>query len=144
MSGEISTPTEEEKLLVWEEVTKKLAELKLKQMECTFYIPEDGRDPNPIWEEVSRSVWPSTQENQTDREALADVLMWACQDDVVLNACPNAGIVMSRMAQRLMGDSWMKRWLIDNYSPLRRRVNFHRREYGGFKRMFKKLFSSLR
>jgi hypothetical protein len=110
----------------------------------TSYIPDDGRDPNPMWEELAKSVWPATREKQTNREALADVLMWACQDDTVLGAAPNAGIVMSRMAQRLMGNEWMERWHKDNHHQLRRRISVHKHQYGGFKKVFKAFFSSFK
>lgn len=109
----------------------------------TSYIPEDGRDPNPMWDMVARSVWPATKEKQTDREALADVFMWAIYDDTVLGAVPSAGIAMARMAQRMMGNAWMDRWLWENQHPLKRRITINKREFGGMKRMFKNFFSSL-
>jgi len=109
----------------------------------TSYIPEDGRDPNPMWDDVARSLWPATKEKQTDREALAEVLMWASYDDTVLGAAPTAGIAMSRMAQRLMGNEWMHRWVRENQHPLRRRISINKREFGGMKKMFKNFFSSL-
>lgn len=107
----------------------------------TSYIPEDGRDPNPAWDEIAKAVWPATREGQKSREALADVLMWACNDDVVLGASPNAGIVMARMVQNLMGNEWMDRWLRDNSGPLRRKITLHRREFGGCKKFVKSFFS---
>jgi len=104
-------------------------------------IPEDGNDPNKCWDEVARSLWPATREKQTDREALANELMWACQDDTVLGAAPTAGIIMSRMAQRLMGNEWMKMWLFNNDTRLRHRTAFNKREFGGVTKMFKKFFT---
>ena len=112
-----------------------------EQKPIMSYIPEDGRDPNPVWDEIARSVWPATKEKQTNREALADVFMWAIYDDTVLGACPNAGIAMSRMAQRLMGNEWMNNWLRDNQNPLRRRISINKRDFGGMKKMFKNFFS---
>ena len=102
---------------------------------------EDGRDPSNCWDEIARSLWPATHDQLTDREALANELMWACQDDTVLGAAPTAGIIMSRMAQRMMGNNWMARWLRDNHTVLRHRTAFNRREYGGVSKMFKKFFS---
>jgi hypothetical protein len=119
------------------EVLKKVKEVK----PIMAYIPEDGRDPNPMWDEVARSLWPATKEKQKDREALAEVLMWAAYDDTVLGAAPCAGIVMSRMAQRLMGNEWMERWQWDNYHPLRRKISFNKREFGGLRKVFKNMFS---
>jgi hypothetical protein len=121
------------------EALKRAKELK----PITSYIPEDGRDPNPMWDDVARSLWPAAKENQTDREALAEVLMWASYDDTVLGAAPTAGIMMSRMAQRLMGNEWMKRWAWENQHPLRRRISINKREFGGMKKTFKNFFSSL-
>jgi len=112
-----------------------------EQKPITSYLPEnDGRDPNPMWEDVARSVWPATRENQTSREALADVLMWAVYDETILSASPNAGIAMSRMIQRLVGSKWTRDWLRDNRGALQRRIKLNRQEYGGFKRMFKNFF----
>lgn len=114
-----------------------------EQKPITSYIPEDGRNPDPAWDVVARVLWPPSRENQTSRESLADVLMWAIYDDVVLGAAPNASIAMARMVQNLMGNAWMERWVKDNQAPLRRRIGIHRREYGGVKKMFKDFFSSL-
>jgi len=112
-----------------------------EQKPITSYLPEsDGKDPNPMWEDVARSVWPATRENQTSREALADVLMWAVYDETILSASPNAGIAMSRMIQRLVGSKWTRDWLRDNRGALQRRIKLNRQEYGGFKRMFKNFF----
>lgn len=116
---------------------------KKDQKPITSYIPEDGRDPNPLWDELARSIWPATRERQSHRESLADVLMWAIHDDTVLGAAPLAGIAMSRLAQRLMGDHWMKCWLRDNYRPLRRRLAVNKRNYGGARAMLKGFFSSV-
>jgi hypothetical protein len=121
------------------EVLKKAKELK----PITSYIPDDGRDPNPMWDAVARALWPATKEGQTDREALAEVLMWASYDDTVLGAAPTAGIAMARMVQLLMGNEWMKRWVWENQHPLRRRISINKREFGGMKKMFKNFFSSL-
>jgi len=106
------------------------------------YIPDDGRDPNPAWDVVARSVWPATKYGQKDREALAEVLMWACNDDVVLGATPSAGIVMARMVQSLMGNAWMDRWVRDNYGPMGQRIRNNQRMYGGLRKAFKNFFSS--
>ena len=114
---------------------------KKDQKPITSYIPEDGKDPNPAWDEIARSIWPATRERQTHREALAHVIMWAIHDDTILGAAPCAGIAMSRMAQRLMGDAWMKRWLRDNLNPLRKRVAINRKNYGGVKKMLKSILS---
>ena len=108
----------------------------------TAFIPEDGRDPNPAWDAVARSVWPATRENQTDRESLANALMYACYDDTVLSAAQDAGIIMARMVQSMMGRAWVDRWLKDNYFNLSRRIDRNRREYGGTaKKLLKNLFS---
>lgn len=111
------------------------------QKPITSFLPEkDGKDPNPIWEDIARSIWPATREGQTNREALADILMWAVYDETILSASPNAGIAMSRMIQRLVGDDWVYAWLRDNRGALRRRIQINKREYGGFKHMFKHFF----
>lgn len=115
--------------------------LKSEQKPIQVQLHEDGREPQMCWDEIARSLWPATKEKQTDREALANELMWACQDDTVLGAAPTAGIIMSRLTQRLMGNEWMHRWLIDNQSQLRHRTAFNRREYGGVSKMFKRFFS---
>jgi hypothetical protein len=108
----------------------------------TAYIPEDGRDPDPSWDTVARAVWPATKENQTNREALANSLMYACYDDTVLSAARDAGIIMVRMVQLMMGRTWMDRWLRDNQPGLSRRVSHNRREYGGlFRKITRNLFS---
>ena len=109
----------------------------------TAYIPEDGRDPNPAWDEVARVIWPATRENQTAREALADVLMLAVNDETVLGASPNMGVVLARMCQNLMGNEWMEMWLLLNQNRLRQRISINRRRYGGTKKFFKNFFSSL-
>jgi hypothetical protein len=105
------------------------------------YIPEDGRDPNPAWDEVARIMWPPTRENQSARESLAEQLMWAIHDDTILSASPNVGIALARMCQNLVGNAWMERWLVYNSSPLRDRIRFNRRTFGGFNKLFKGLFS---
>lgn len=108
------------------------------QKPISSYLPEeDGRDPHPMWEEVARSIWPATKENQTSREALAEILMFAVLDNTVLYASPNAGIAMSRMIQRLVGDNWVENWLLRNHKQLRRKIEINKREYGGFTQMFK-------
>jgi len=107
------------------------------------YIPEDGRDPNPCWDEVARIAWPSSLENQTSRESLANQLMYAVYDDVISGACPEAAIIMSRMAQNLMGNQWMEDWLCKNEGVLRKRIRLHKRTYGSefkLKLWFKNLF----
>lgn len=114
-----------------------------EQKPIVSYIPEDGRDPNPAWDEIARVLWPASRENQTARESLADILMFAIYDDTVLGAVPNAGIAMARMVQNLMGNAWMDRWLRDNQNPLRRRISINKRQFGGVKKVFKNFFSSL-
>jgi len=113
-----------------------------EQKPIVSYIPEDGQDPDPAWDVVAKRLWPATRENQTSRESLADVLMWACNDDTVLGASPNAGIVMARMVQNLMGNAWMDHWVRDNYGPLQRKISINKQYYGGFKKIFKNFFSS--
>ena len=79
------------------------------------YLLEEGRDPNPIWDTVCRSIWPATREKQTHREAMSDRLMNAlyCKtDDEVLDR--DAAIIMARLAQLLMGKPWMERWVWDH------------------------------
>lgn len=107
----------------------------------TSYITEDGRDPNPAWDEVARVMWPPTREKQTARESLAEELMWAIYDDTVVGAAPNAGIAMARMCQNLMGNAWMENWLRFNVDPLRNRIKRNRQNYGGVKKLFKNMFS---
>jgi hypothetical protein len=108
----------------------------------TSYITEDGRDPNPAWDEIARVMWPPTREKQTARESLAEELMWAIYDDTVIGAAPNAGIAMARMCQNLMGNAWMENWLRFNIDPLRSRIKRNRQHYGGVKKLFKNVFSS--
>lgn len=122
--------------------TEKLKKAR-EQKPITSYIPEDGRDPNPAWDDVARSVWPATRENQTHREAMASALMWAIYDDTVTGAAPNAAIILARMCQRLMGNEWMEMWLLLNQNPLRQRVSINRRNFGGAKKFFRNLFSSI-
>lgn len=92
---------------------------------------------------MARSVWPATKEKQTSREALAEVLMWAINDDTILGAAPYAGIVMARMAQRLMGNEWMINWLKFNKTELKKRIVINKTNFGksSITKMFKKLFS---
>jgi len=108
------------------------------------YIPEDGRDPNPQWDDVARALWPSTLESQNHREALATQLMWGSYDDVVAGAAPEAAIIMARMVLLLCGKSWMDNWILYNEGTLRRRIKLHKKNFGSefkihtwFKKMFK-------
>jgi len=119
--------------------TEVLKQLKEKKPITTF-IPDDGRDPNPMWDEVARSLWPSTKENQTNRESLAETLMWAVCDDTILASSPEAGIVMARLVQQLMGNTWMKRWEWDNFHPLQRKTQFNKHHFGGAKKVFRNMF----
>ncbi len=119
--------------------TASLKEASEKKPIKTIF-PEDGRESSAAWDEIARAVWPATREKQTDREALANELMWACHDDTILGAAPTAGIIMSRMAQRLMGNVWMERWMRDNQQILRVRIAIHKRNYGGLSNMWKKIF----
>ncbi len=97
------------------------------------YIPEDGRSPNPIWDDLARAVWPSTLENKTDREALAHQLMWAIYDESATHA-PNVEVILARMTQNLMGNTWMKTWQKENcYLQLRKNSYIT-----GFKKIFSK------
>jgi hypothetical protein len=121
--------------------TKKLKEAGEKKP-IMSYIPENGCDPNPAWDDVARSVWPSTKEHQTHREAMASALMWSIYDDTVGGAAPNAAIILARMCQRLMGDEWMEMWLLINRNPLTRRISDNKRKFGGAKKFFKNLISS--
>lgn len=119
--------------------------ITMEQKGITSYIPEDGRDPNPCWDTVSRALWPSTIDNITNRESLAHQLMYGAYDEVVSGACPEAAVIMSRMAQNLMGNTWMQTWLFNNDGVLRRRIKIHKHQYGtgsNFKMQvwFKKLF----
>lgn len=120
-------------------ITEELKKAK-EQKPITSYIPDDGRDPNPAWDEVARALWPATREQQTARESLADILMYAINDDTVLGASPNAGIAMARMCQNLMGNAWMDSWLILNQNTLRSRIRTNKNNYGGVKKMFKNFF----
>jgi hypothetical protein len=106
------------------------------------YIPEDGKDPDPSWDVIARSLWPSTVDEKTSREALAHELMFATYDPTLRDVAPTVVIVMSRMCQRLMGDVWMDRWLWDNQFILKRRIDYNRRQFGvGFiSKFFRKWF----
>jgi len=93
--------------------------LKKKMIEkpVTSYILDDGRDPNPAWDVVARSIWPASVENKTDREALADRLMYSIHKEDGLEY--ETLIIMSRMAQNLMGNEWMQNWLKNHYFEMR-------------------------
>ena len=119
-------------------------ELKQASMEkpVVSHIPEGGRDPDPSWDHIARSIWPTTLEDKTSREALANELMFATNDPTLNEAAPMAVIIMARMCQRMMGDDWMKRWLWDNQFKLKRRVAYNRKNYGVgfFGRLWRKWF----
>jgi hypothetical protein len=106
------------------------------------HIPEDGRDPDPSWDHMSRSIWPSTLEDRSSREALANELMYATNDPTLREAAPVAVIIMARMCQRMMGDMWTEKWLWDNQFKLKKRVDYNRRNYGvGFiGKLLRKIF----
>ena len=109
--------------------TKKLKEAS-KNKPIISYIPEDGRDPDPSWDHISRSLWPTTLENVSSRQALSEILMYACNDPTIEGASPQTAIIMARMCQRLMGRSWMERWLWDNQMGLKKRVAKNHANYG--------------
>lgn len=124
---------------VTEELKKAREEKPIKS-----YIPEEGgRDPNPAWDEVSRALWPATKEKQTDRESLAEVLMWTIYDDTVMSAARDSGVVMARLCQKLVGDGWMEQWLLVHQNSLRSRISLNKRRYGGLKKAFKDFVASL-
>jgi hypothetical protein len=108
--------------------TKELKDAASKPV--ASYIPEDGRDPDPAWDHISRSLWPSTLEGKTSRESLADILMYSCNDPTLAEASPTTAIVLARMCQRLMGDTWTNKWLWDNQIQLKKRTKYNRRNYG--------------
>lgn len=124
-------------------VTEALKKAK-EEKPITSYIPEEGgRDPNPAYDEVARALWPATKEKQTDREALAEVLMWSIYDDTVLSAARDSGVVMARLCQKLVGDGWMEHWILVHQNSLRSRVSLNKRRYGGLKKAFKDFVASL-
>jgi len=112
--------------------TKTLKDASKDKPIVSFIPDEDGRDPNPAWDHVARSVWPSTLEDISSRETLANVLMYASNDPTLCEADSHAVIVMARMCQMLMGRTWTDKWLWDNQHSLKKRVKFNKKNYGGF------------
>ena len=122
--------------------TKELKEASESKPIISFIPDEDGRDPDPAWDHVARSVWPTTIEGITSRDTLAEVLMYASNDEVLNDAAPQAVIVMSRMCQRLKGSEWMDKWLWDNQLKLKKKVDYNRKNYGAgfFSRLWRKMW----
>lgn len=119
-------------------------ELKIRseKQPITSYIPDDGRDPDPAWDVVARSLWPATRENMSHRESLASTLMYAVYDETIQLASRDTSVITSRMVQTLMGRAWMDRWLRDNYFDVSKRVEHNRRVHGGAAtRFLKRLFT---
>ena len=110
--------------------TKELKEASESKPIISFIPDEDGRDPDPAWDHVARSVWPTTIEDVTSRDTLAEVLMYASNDPTLCDASPEAIIVMSRMCQRLKGRGWMDKWLWDNQLKVKKKVDYNRKNFG--------------
>ena len=95
-------------------VTPEIAKAKEKRA-SSAYLLEDGRDPDPIWDSVARSLWPATKEKQSHREALAHQLMKATYSSNDTDALyRDAAIIMARLTQLLMGKPWVERWVWDH------------------------------
>lgn len=113
--------------------------LKKKMMEKPIisYIPDDGKDPNPAWDLLARSVWPSSTETETDREAFANRLMKSIHNESEIG-CETV-IILSRMAQLLMGRTWVNDWLKNHYFEMLR-TPFRKYRRGKIGRFFDKFF----
>jgi hypothetical protein len=105
------------------------------------YVLESGHDPNPAWDYVCEVVWKTTARKHTKRETVADIFMWASNDDLLMMSNPDTAVMLGRMAMALVGKDWCDEWLYDHYAKLNKKNRSQKMWYEGIAKRIGGFFS---